>query len=137
MRGVRAGAALAGLAVLTACLLHWLAHGGARWPLWDAQVYWWGGHRASAGAALYAPGVRGNFTYPPFAAAVFGIGAGAAEGYLAAALTIGSIGALLVLSWLVLGAAGVRRRPEAVFAVTAAGARESPPGWPPGPSSLR
>jgi alpha-1,2-mannosyltransferase len=119
MHRVRVGAALAGLAVLVAYLLPWVAHGGAQWPFWDAQVYWWGGHRAAAGAALYAPGARGNFTYPPFAAAVFGIGAGAAEGYLAAALTIGSAGALLVLGWLVLGAAGVRRRPETVFAVAA------------------
>jgi alpha-1,2-mannosyltransferase len=119
MRSVRAGAALAGLAVLMAYLLPWLTHGGAQWPFWDAQVYWWGGHQAAAGAALYAPGARGNFTYPPFAAAVFGIGADAAAGYLAAALTIGSAGALLVLCSLVLGAAGVRRRPETVFAVTA------------------
>ncbi len=119
MTKVRVAVALAGLAALTAYLLPGLTNPGAQWPLWDVNVYWWGGQRAVHGAALYAAGGRGNFTYPPFAAALFGIGADAPVSYLKAVITAASICALLVLCWLALGAAGVRRRPETVFAVTA------------------
>ena len=55
-------AALAGLAVLAAYLLPGLSHPGARWPLWDARVYWWGGQQAARGAPLYASGGPFNFT---------------------------------------------------------------------------
>jgi alpha-1,2-mannosyltransferase len=110
---------LAGLAALTAYLLPRLATPGAHWPLWDARVYWWGGQQAAWSGTLYAPGARYSFTYPPFAAALFGLAARAPEGALAAAITAASIGALVALCALSLGAAGVRRRPETVFAVTA------------------
>ena len=110
---------LAGLAALTAYLLPGLAAPDAHWPLWDVHVYWWGGQQAARGGALYAPGARYSFTYPPFAAALFTIAAHAPEGDLAAVITAASIGALVVLCALSLGTAGVRRRPETVFAVTA------------------
>jgi len=110
---------LAGLAALTAYLLPRLPAPGAHWPLWDVRVYWWGGQQAARGGALYAPGTRYSFTYPPFAAALFGLAARAPEGALAAVISAASIGALAALCALSLGAAGVRRRPETVFAVTA------------------
>ena len=110
---------LAGLAALTAYLLPRLAAPGTHWPLWDVHVYWWGGQQAARGGALYAPGTRYSFTYPPFAAAVFGLAARAPEGVLAVVITAASTGALAALCALSLGAAGVRRRPETVFVVTA------------------
>jgi alpha-1,2-mannosyltransferase len=112
-------AVLLGLAVLAAYLLSGLSDPGARWPLWDARVYWWAGQQAARGAALYASGGPYNFTYPPFAASLFRLGAAAPEGWLAAVITAGSISALVVLCWQTLGAARVPRRPETVFAVTA------------------
>ena len=112
-------AVLVGLAVLAAYLLPGLSDPGARWPLWDARVYWWGGQQAARGAALYAPGGRYNFTYPPFAASLFRLGAAAPEGWVAAVITAGSIAALVGLCWQALGAAGVRRWPAMVFAVAA------------------
>jgi alpha-1,2-mannosyltransferase len=110
---------LAGLAALAAYLRPGLAAPHAHWPLWDVHVYWWGGQQAAHGGTLYAPGARYSFTYPPFAAALFALAAYGPEGDLAAVITVASIGALAVLCALSLGAAGVRRRPETVFAVTA------------------
>ncbi|MGH3203341.1 MAG: hypothetical protein ACRDOA_02465 [Streptosporangiaceae bacterium] len=69
-------AVLVGLAVLAAYLLPGLSHPGTRWPLWDARVYWWGGQQAARGGPLYASGGPFNFTYPPFAASLFRLGAG-------------------------------------------------------------
>ncbi|MGH3151327.1 MAG: glycosyltransferase 87 family protein [Streptosporangiaceae bacterium] len=126
MTRVRLGARAAGLAVyllglaaLAAYLLPGLSFPSAHWPFWDVHVYWWGGRQAYSGAPLYASGARYSFTYPPFAALVFGIFASAPEGLLAAFLTAASIVALTVLCWLSLRAAGVRPRPGTVFAVTA------------------
>ena len=119
VRWKRTAVVLAGLAALTAYLRPGLAAPDAHWPLWDVHVYWWGGQQAARGGTLYAPGTRYSFTYPPFAAALFTIAAHAPEGDLAAVITSASIGALAVLSALSLGAAGVRRRPETVFAATA------------------
>jgi len=110
---------LAGLAALTVYLHPGLAAPHAHWPLWDVYVYWWGGQQASRGGTPYAPGTRYSFTYPPFAAALFTIAAHAPEGDLAAVITVASTGALTVLCALSLGTAGVRRRAETVFAVTA------------------
>ena len=119
-RWVRAATMLVGLAALTAYLLPRLAAPGTHWPLWDVRVYWWGGQQAAQGGVLYAPAARYSFTYPPFAAALFGIAtAHGSEGTLAAVITAASIGALTALCALSLSAAGVRRRPETVFAVTA------------------
>ncbi len=69
------------------------------------------------GAALYAPDAVYHFTYPPLAALVFSVDADAQVGYLKVAITFFSILALVSLCWLALHAAGVRGRPEAVFAV--------------------
>jgi alpha-1,2-mannosyltransferase len=112
-------AVLAGLAALTVYLRPGLATPHAHWPLWDVRVYWWGGQQAARSGALYAPGSRYSFTYPPFAAALFTFAAHAPEGDLAAVITAASTGALAALCALSLGAAGVRRQPETVFAVTA------------------
>jgi alpha-1,2-mannosyltransferase len=118
-RWVRVAAVLAGLAALTVYLRPGLATPHAHWPLWDVRVYWWGGQQAARGGPLYAPGARYSFTYPPFAAALFTLAARGPEGDLAAVIAVASIGALAVLCALSLGMAGVRRRPETVFAVTA------------------
>jgi alpha-1,2-mannosyltransferase len=115
----RGATMLAGLAALTAYLLPRLPAPGTHWPLWDVHVYWWGGQQAARGGALYAPGARYSFTYPPFAAALFGLAARAPEGLLAVVVTAASTGALAALCALSLGTAGVRRRPEMVFAMTA------------------
>jgi alpha-1,2-mannosyltransferase len=111
--------ALAGLAALAWYLLPGLNEPGSHWPMWDVSVYWWGGQQAARGAALYAPGARYSFTYPPFAAALFAIAADGPEGVLKAAITAGSAVALPVLCWQSLGMAGIRRRPETVFTVSA------------------
>src|SRR5204862_3214048 len=102
-RWVQVATMLVGLAALTAYLLPRLAAPGAHWPLWDVRVYWWGGQQAARGGALYAPGARYSFTYPPFAAALFSLAAHAPEGALAAAITAASIGALAALCALSLG----------------------------------
>jgi alpha-1,2-mannosyltransferase len=118
-RWLRMAAAGTGLAALLVYLGPGLAAPGAHWPLWDVRVYWWGGQQAASGGALYAPGARYSFTYPPFAAVIFSVAARAPEGWLAAVLTAGSAAALVALCALALGAAGVRRRPETVFAASA------------------
>jgi alpha-1,2-mannosyltransferase len=126
---IRAAVALAGLAALVWYLLPGLSEPGAHWPMWDVSVYWWGGQQAVRGAALYAPGARYSFTYPPFAAALFAIAADGAKGVLKAAITAGSTVALLVLCWQSLGAAGVRRQPETVFTVSALALLTRPVGY--------
>ena len=117
---MRVALVLVGVAALVVYVLPGLPAPAAHWPLWDVRVYWWGGQQASAGGgALYAPGAPFSFTYPPFAALLFAVFAGTSIGVLKAALTVGSVAALAVLSGLSLGAAGLRRRPESVFAVSA------------------
>ena len=111
---------LVGLAALLVYVLPGLPDPAAHWPLWDVRVYWWGGRQAGAGGgALYAPGAPFSFTYPPFAALLFAAGAGAPLGVTKLAVTVGSLVALPVLCSQALAAAGVRRRPETVFAVSA------------------
>ena len=78
-----------------------------------------GGAPSRPPAGLYAPGTQFSFTYPPFAAALFRLGTTGREGWLAAGITVLSIGALVVLVWLSLTAAGMRPRPETVFALAA------------------
>ena len=73
----------------------------------------------AGGGALYAPGTPLTFTYPPFAALLFAVFAGAPLGVLKGVLTVGSLVALVALCGLSLGAAGVRQRPESVFAMSA------------------
>ncbi len=111
---------LAGVAALAAYVLPGLPDPAAHWPLWNVQVYQWGGQQAAAGGGtLYAPGAPLSFTYPPFAAVLFAAFAGAPAGVLKLALTAGSLVALAVLCGQALAAAGVRPRPGIVFAVSA------------------
>jgi alpha-1,2-mannosyltransferase len=120
MRGIRMAAVLAGVAALVVYVVPGLPAVAAHWPLWDVRVYWWGGRQAAAGgAALYAPGAPFSFTYPPFAAWLFSAGAHAPVAATKIAMTAGSVVALAVLCGQALAAAGVRRRPETVFAVWA------------------
>jgi alpha-1,2-mannosyltransferase len=111
---------LAGAVALAIYLLPGLRDPAAHWPLWDVRVYAWGGRQAAAGGgALYAPGARFSFTYPPFAAVLFAVFAGAPAGVLKIVLTAASLAALAVLCGQALAAAGVRPRTETVFAVSA------------------
>ena len=120
MRGLRLAVVLAGVAALVVYVLPGLLPPAAHWPLWDVRVYWWGGRQVAAGgAALYAPGAAFSFTYPPFAALLFSAGAGAPAGATKIAMTAGSAVALAVLCGQALAAAGIRRRPDIVFAVWA------------------
>ncbi len=118
-RWLRVAVVAVGLAALTAYLLPGLLVSAAHWPMWDDQVYWWGGQQAARGGALYAHGSRLLFTYPPFAALAFATTAGASIGVLKFAITAASVVALAVLCGQSIGAAGLRRRPETVFALTA------------------
>jgi alpha-1,2-mannosyltransferase len=108
-----------GLAALAGYLVPPLLLHGPHWPMWDVRVYWWGGQQVGRGGALYAPGSPYNFTYPPFAALVFATTAGTSIGVLKTVITVASVVALIALCGLSLGAAGLRRRPDTVFALTA------------------
>ncbi len=120
VRGVRMAVLLVGVAALVVYVLPGLAAPAAHWPLWDVRVYWWGGRQAAAGGgALYAPGAPFSFTYPPFAASLFAVGAGAPVGAMQIALTAGSLVALPVLCGQALAASGVRLRPVTIFAASA------------------
>ncbi len=111
-----------GVTALVIYLLPRLPAPATQWPLWDVRVYWWGGQQAAAGGGgLYAPGAPFIFTYPPFAALLFAVFAGAPIGVLKAAVAAASMVALAVLSGLSLSAAGARPRAESVFAVSALG----------------
>ena len=113
-------AMLTAVAALAVYVLPGLPDPVAHWPLWDVRVYEWGGRQAAAGGgALYVPGARFSFTYPPFAAVLFAGFSGAPAWTLKAVLTAGSLVALPVLCGQALDAAGVKRRPETVFAVSA------------------
>lgn len=118
-RWLRVAALVVGLAALLAYFLPGLPAPGAHWPMWDVSVYWWGGQQAARGGALYAPGSPFNFTYPPFAASVFAMAAGTSIGFLKIAITAASVVGLTALCGQSLTAAGVRRRPETWFALTA------------------
>jgi alpha-1,2-mannosyltransferase len=117
--GARAIAGIAGLAALAIYLWSRLPEPAAHWPLWDVRVYQWAAAKVVGGAPLYARSAPFHFTYPPFAAALFGIAGEAPAIYLKVAISIASVCSLLVLSALSLGAAGVRRRPDLVLAVAA------------------
>ena len=66
---------LVGVTALVLYVLPGLPAPAAHWPMWDVQVYWWGGQQAVAGGrVLYAPGAPFSFTYPPFAALLFAAG---------------------------------------------------------------
>ncbi len=120
MKWASVTAVLVGAVALAAYLIPGLPDPAAHWPLWDVRVYAWGGRQAAAGGgALYAPGAAFSFTYPPFAAVLFAAFAGTPAGVLKIVLTAASLVALAVLCGQSLAAAGVRPRPETVFAVSA------------------
>lgn len=112
-------AALAGLLALTAYLWSRLPDPTAHWPLWDVNVYRWAGGRVVHDAAVYAGSAPYRFTYPPFDAALFGLGGEAPEIYLKVVISAASAASLVALCALSLGVAGVRRRPALVFAAAA------------------
>jgi alpha-1,2-mannosyltransferase len=117
--GARVIAGAAGLVALTIYLWSRLPEPAAHWPLWDVRVYQWAAVKVVSGAPLYARSAPFHFTYPPFAAALFGIAGEAPAICLKIAISIASACSLLVLSALSLGAAGVRRRPDRVLTVAA------------------
>jgi alpha-1,2-mannosyltransferase len=115
-----------GAAALAAYLVPRLLAARAPWPMWNVDVYWWGGHQALTDASLYAAHEPHNFTYPPFAAALFGLAGGVTEIVLKVTLLGLSLAALTGLVWLSLrqafretGPHQRRRRPELTFAATA------------------
>ncbi|MBS1888099.1 MAG: DUF2029 domain-containing protein [Actinobacteria bacterium] len=117
--GARAIVALAGLVALTTYLWSRLPEPGAHWPLWDVSVYHWAGVEVARGAALYAQSAPYHFTYPPLDGALFGLAGESSAIYLKIAISVASVCALVALSALSLGAAGVRRRLDLVVAVAA------------------
>ncbi len=117
--GVRAVAACAGLVALTTYLWSRLPEPAAHWPLWDVNVYHWAGVVVARGAALYSRSAPYHFTYPPLDGAIFGLVGEAPAIYLKIAISVASVCSLVVISALSLGAAGVRRRPDLVIAVSA------------------
>jgi alpha-1,2-mannosyltransferase len=90
----------------------------AQWPMWDVTVYWWGGRQALHDATLYAAHEPRSFTYPPFAAAVFGLAGGVPEIVLKVSMVVLSLAGLVLLAWLSVREAGWRPRPEWTVAVT-------------------
>ncbi|HEY2054734.1 MAG TPA: glycosyltransferase 87 family protein [Solirubrobacterales bacterium] len=117
--GARAIVALAGLVGLATYLGSRLPEPAAHWPLWDVSVYHWAGAQVVRGAALYARSAPYHFTYPPLDGALFGIAGESPAIALKIAISVASVGALIALSVLSLGAAGLRRRPDLVVAVAA------------------
>jgi alpha-1,2-mannosyltransferase len=111
--------ALIGLAALGAYLVPRLLAARAQWPMWDVDVYWWGGRQALRGASLYAAHEPRSFTYPPFAAVIFGLVSGWPEIVLKITMIGLSIVALAALARVSARAAGFGRPPEVAFAVTA------------------
>jgi alpha-1,2-mannosyltransferase len=90
-----------------------------QWPMWDVDVYWWGGLQALRDAGLYATHEPRSFTYPPFAAVVFAFSGGTAEIALKISMIVLSLAGLAVLVWVSIRAAGFGWRPELAFAAAA------------------
>src|ERR1700744_1508222 len=108
---------LVGAAALAIYLVPRLLVSHAPWPLWDVDVYWWGGRQALGDATIYAPHEPRSFTYPPFAAALCGLTGGVPEIVLKVGLTALSLAGLAILCWRSVGELGLprRRRPEVAF----------------------
>ncbi len=115
----RLAVALIGVAALAAYGVPRLLAAQPQWPMWDVDVYWWGGRQALRGATLYAAHEPLSFTYPPFAAVVFALGSGAAEIVLKISIIAASLASVALLAWLSVRAAGFSRRPELAFAAGA------------------
>jgi alpha-1,2-mannosyltransferase len=108
-----------GLAALSAYLVPRLLAARSPWPMWDVNVYWWGGRQALRDASLYAAHEPQSFTYPPFAAAVFGLGSAGSVVVLKIIVIVLSLTALAALAGLSVRAAGVGHRPGLVIAAGA------------------
>jgi alpha-1,2-mannosyltransferase len=121
MRGSprRAAVALVGLAALAAYVVPRLLAARPQWPMWDVDVYWWAGRQALGDAALYAAHEPRSFTYPPFAAAIFGPTGALPEIALKVSMLVLSLAGLALLAWLSVRAAGFGQRPELAFAAAA------------------
>jgi alpha-1,2-mannosyltransferase len=115
----RAAVALMGLAALAAYVMPRLLAARPQWPMWDVDVYWWGGRQALRDATLYAAHEPLSFTYPPFAAVVFALVGGAAEIVLKISIIAASLASVALLAWLSVRDAGFSRRPELAFAAGA------------------
>ncbi len=125
-RWCRASVLLIAAAALAVYLVPRLLASRAQWPMWDVDVYWWGGRQALHDATLYAAHEPRSFTYPPFAAAVFGLAGGVPEIVLKVSMVVLSLTGLVLLAWLSVREAGWR---------PAAGAGPSrSPRWPCSPS---
>jgi alpha-1,2-mannosyltransferase len=111
--------ALTGFAALGAYLVPRLLAARAPWPMWDVDVYWWGGRQALRDASLYAAHEPRSFTYPPFAAVIFGLVSGWPEIVLKITMIGLSITGLAALARVSARAAGFGRAPEVAFAITA------------------
>ena len=96
-----------GLAALSAYLVPRLLAARSPWPMWDVNVYWWGGRQALRDSSLYAAYEPQSFTYPPFAAAVFGLGSAGPEIVLKIIMT--------TLSLIALGAADLLQRHDSAW----------------------
>ena len=111
---------LVGVTALVVYVLPGLPAPAAHWPLWDVRVYWWGGQQAAAGRrGAVRSGHAVHLHLPAVCRAAVRAVAGAPLRATKVALTVGSLVALPVLCGQSLAAAGVRRRPESVFAVSA------------------
>ena len=110
---------LIGVAALLAYLVPKLLASRFQWPMWDANVYWWGGQQALRDANLYAAHKPLPFTYPPVAAVLFALGGAAPNTVFKVGMVILSLAGLAVLCWLSVSAAGFRRRPEVAWAAFA------------------
>jgi alpha-1,2-mannosyltransferase len=115
----RAAVALMGLAALAAYVMPRLLAARPQWPMWDVDVYWWGGRQALRDATLYAAHEPLSFTYPPFAAVVFALVGGAAEIVLKISIIVLSLASVALLAWLSVRDAGFSRRPDLAFAAGA------------------
>ncbi|HEY0719558.1 MAG TPA: glycosyltransferase family 87 protein, partial [Streptosporangiaceae bacterium] len=115
----RAVALLTGAAALAIYLVPRLLATRPQWPMWDVAVYWWGGRQALHGGTLYAAHEPYSFTYPPFAAALFGLSGAAPEIVLKISMVVLSGAGLALLAWLSVRAAGFGHRPELAFAAAA------------------
>lgn len=82
------------------------------------NVYQWGGERALHDQSLYAAGGP-SFTYPPFAALVFAVGAATSLADLQLVISCASVASLVALCWFSLGASGLPRRRMATAALVA------------------
>ena len=115
----RSAVALIGLAALAAYVVPRLLAAQPQWPMWDVDVYWWGGRQALRDATLYAAHEPRSFTYPPFAAVVFAFSGGTAEIALKISMIVLSLAGLVLLVWMSVRAAGFGRRPKLAYAAAA------------------